>query len=205
MASRTTTRIVVAVALIGAVAYFAPEAVDKVGTFLGDAVGANDAVTIGEGETALLVAANAKAKVVNCAPETIVAQKSCDDLRVLVVDAARMPFIARNTKLAWESGQPAILTMDRIKQRKNRQLACAQFQRNYAGQCDEYPMASTAEGGAGARTEEVPPRENQCQGPSYRAQYPPDGERFLVVISRPDLVATTPFAGADIAKEQGRC
>lgn len=79
---------------------------DKVGTFLGDAVGANDAVTIGEGETALLVAANAKAKVVNCAPETIVAQKSCADLRVLVVDAARMPFIARNTKLAWESGRP---------------------------------------------------------------------------------------------------
>lgn len=207
MASKTTTRVVVTVALIGAVAYFAPEALDRVGTFLGDAVGANDAVVIGEGETALMVAANAKAKVVNCATEVIVAQKSCDDLRVLVVDAARMPFIARNTKQAWESGLPAILTMDRSKQRDNRRQACGAFKPNYGGQCDEYPMASTAtaEGGTGARTEEVPPRENQCQGPRYRSQYPSDGERFLVVISRPDLIATTQFTGADIAKEQGRC
>lgn len=206
MASRTTGRVVVAVALIGAVAYFAPDVVDKVGTFLGDAVGANDAVIIGEGETALMVAANAKAKVINCATETTIAQRSCDGLRVLVVEAGKMPFIARNTKLAWESGLPAMLTMDRSRQTANRAVACPRsFPRMFGGQCDEYPMASTAEGGAGARTEEVPPRENQCQGPSYRAQYPSDGEQFLVVISRPDLVAAAPFTGSDIAKEQGRC
>lgn len=162
MASKTTTRVVVTVALIGAVAYFAPEALDRVGTFLGDAVGANDAVVIGEGETALMVAANAKAKVVNC---------------------------HRGHR------RPEIL----------RRPACGAFKPNYGGQCDEYPMASTAEGGTGVRTEEVPPRENQCQGPRYRSQYPSDGERFLVVISRPDLIATTQFTGADIAKEQGRC
>lgn len=34
------------------------------------------------------------------------------------------------------------------------------------------------------RTEEVPPRENRCQGGSYVRQYPPDGQRFMVVISR---------------------
>jgi hypothetical protein len=153
MASRTTTRIVVAVALIGAVVYFAPEAVDEVGTFLGDAVGANDAVTIGEGETALLVAANAKAKVVNCAPETIVAQKSCDDLHVLVVDAARMPFIARNTKLAWESGRPAILTMDRSKQDANRNVACPRtFPRKFGGH------ATSTRWRAPAKEERVPGR-----------------------------------------------
>jgi hypothetical protein len=140
MASRTTTRVVVAAALVGAAAYFAPEALDTVGTFLGDAVGANDAVTLGEGEAALLVAANAKAKLVNCDPETIVTAKSCDGLRILVVDASRMPA-----------------------------------------------------------------RENQCQGPTYRDQYPPDGTRFLVVISRPDLVASVPYTGVDIAKDQGWC
>lgn len=207
MASRTATRLVVAAALVGAAVYFAPEAVDKVGTWLGDLVGANDAVTVGEGETALLVAAHAKAKVVSCETAVILAEKSCDDLRVLVVDAARMPFIARNTKLAWESGRPAILTMNRAKEDANRRQVCRgrKFQRLYGGQCDEYPMASTGEGGAGARTEEVPPRENQCQGPLNRAQYPPDGQRFLVLISHPNLVASNPFTGTDIAKEQGWC
>ncbi len=205
MAGRTTTRIAVAAALVGAVVYFAPEALDEIGDALGDAVGANDAVTLGEGESALLVAANAKAKLVNCDPGTIVAEKSCDGLRVLVVDAARMPFIARNTKLAWESDSPAMLTMARGKQRVNRRQACGTFRASFGGQCDEYPMASTAEGGSGARTEEVPPRENQCQGPTYRDQYPPDGTRFLVVISHPDLVASAPYAGVDIAKDKGRC
>lgn len=206
MASKTTTRVVIAAALAGAVAYVAPEVVDEVGTFLGDAVGATDAVTIGEGETALLVAANAKAKLVNCDPGTIVTERSCDGLRILVVDASRMPFIARNTKLAWESGHPAVLTTNRTKMSANRAAACPKsFLKPHGGQCDEYPMASTEEGGADARTEEVPGRENQCQGGMYGAQYPPDGQRFLVVIRHPDLVASGPFTGRDIAKEQGRC
>lgn len=204
MTSKTTTRLAAAALVVGIV-YFAPEAVDKAGTWLGSLVGAKDAVIIGEGETALMVAVDAEAKVVNCEPAAIVAEKSCDGLRVLVVDAARMPFIARNTKLAWESGLPAVLTMARGKQRDNRGQACGKFKRTYGGQCDEYPMASTAEGGRGAQVEEVPRRENRCQGPLYRDQYPPDGERFLVVIGRPDLVATGPFTGADLAKEQGRC
>lgn len=199
MASKTATGVVV-IAAVCAVAYLAPEAVDKVGDFLGDVVGANDAVVIGEGESALLVAADAKAKVVNCAPATIVAERSCDGLRVLVVDAARMPFIARNTKLAWESGKPAVLTMDRGRLNENRKQACPRsFPKPYGGQCDEYPMASTVEGGANARTEEVPVRENACQGGLYVRQYPANGERFLVVISHPERVASAPFTGADIA------
>lgn len=149
-----------------------------------------------------MVAANAEAKVVTCTTEAILARKSCDGLRILVVDATRMPFIARNTKLAWESGLPAVLTMDRSKQGANRQQACGGFEPNYGGQCDEYPMASTAEGGAGARTEEVPGRENLCQGGTYVRQYPPNGEQFLVVIKRPDLVASGPFTGADVAASQ---
>lgn len=202
MASKTTTRLVVMAALVGAAVYFAPKAVNKVGTFLGDLVGANDAVTIGEGETALMVAANAEAKVINCATATILNRKSCDGLHILIVDAARMPFIARNTKLAWESGLPAVLTMDRVKQGDNRKQACRKFKASFGGQCDEYPMATTAEGGADARTEEVPRRENACQGGSYKHQYPPDGERFMVVISRPDLIASDSFAGTDIAASQ---
>jgi deoxyribonuclease NucA/NucB len=202
MASKTTTRLVAIAVLVGGAVYFAPKAVDAVGTFLGDLVGANDAAIIGEGETALMVAANAKAKVVNCATEAIVAQRSCDGLRILVVDATRMPFVARNTKLAWEAGSPAVLTMDRAKQRANRQQACGRFKPMHGGQCDEYPMASTTEGGASARTEEVPGRENGCQGGLYVRQYPPNGERFLVVISRPNLIASGPFTGVDVAANQ---
>jgi hypothetical protein len=203
MASRTTTRLVVAAVLVVGVVYFAPEAVDKVGTWLGDLAGANDAVTIGEGETALMVAANAKAKLGNCDTTAILAEQTCDGLRILVVEATKMPFIARNTKLAWASGSPAVLRMDRSRQTGNRRQACGKFKTSYGGQCDEYPMASTAEGGTGARTEEVPGRENLCQGGSYMHQYPPNGEQFLVVISRPDLIASDPFTGTDIAANQG--
>jgi hypothetical protein len=203
MSSRTGTRVVPTAVLIGAVVYFAPEAVDKVGGFLGDLAGANDAVTIGEGETTLMVAANAEATVVNCEPATILAERSCGGLRILVVDAAKMPFIARNTKLAWESGSPAVLTMDRSKQAANRRQACRAFTPAHGGQCDEYPMAGTAEGGASARTDEVPSREQACQGGSYVRQYPPNGERFLVVVSRPDLIASGPFTGVDTAVNEG--
>lgn len=184
--------------------YFTLKAVGAVGTFLGNMVGATDAVTVGEAETALMVAAETEAKFASCSPATAITEKHCGDLRVLVVDASRMPFIARNTKLAWESGRPAILTMNRGKIRSNRAAACPKsFPTPHGGQCDEYPMASTEEGGVRARREEVPPRENRCQGGMYGAQYPPDGERFLVVISKPDLVATGPFTGSDIAADQG--
>jgi hypothetical protein len=127
-------------------------------------------------------------------------------LHAQVVDAARMPFIARNTKLGWEDGQPGILTMNRGKQVTNRAAACPRsFPRLHGGSCDEFPMAPTDEGGAGARAEEVPVRENSCQGGSYGKQYPQDGARFLVVISNPDLIAVEAFTGTDIAKENGLC
>ncbi|XVV02481.1 NucA/NucB deoxyribonuclease domain-containing protein [Actinosynnema sp. CA-248983] len=158
------------------------------------------------GDTQVLVASDAASVVKRCTPEQLTVERSCDDRRVLVVDAAKMPFIARNTKLAWDDGHPGVLTMNRSKQTANRAAACPRsFARPHGGSCDEYPMASTDQGGAGARAEEVPKRENLCQGGSYGAQYPKDGDEFLVVIIHPDNVATTPFTGKDIAMEQGAC
>lgn len=197
---------VLAVAAAGA--YLAPELVDGVGGVISDITGANDAVVVGAGDSTFLVAADAQAKVAACAPDQVLARKECDGLRVLTVNAAKMPFIARNTKLAWEEGKPAILTMDRRRQPANRDAACGGFVHRHpppTGSCDEYPMAATVEGGTGARVEEVPLRENACQGGSYTRQYPPDGTRFLVVIVRPELVATEAFDGVDVAKEQGQC
>lgn len=38
-----------------------------------------------------------------CTADQVLVEKECDGLKVLTVDANRVPFIARNTKLAWES------------------------------------------------------------------------------------------------------
>src|SRR5262245_38809974 len=82
------------------VALRAEYGVSKVLDFVQDITGASDAVVIGEGDAAIMVAADAESTVKSC-QATIIQDKRCGDLHVLFVDAARMPFIARNTKLAW--------------------------------------------------------------------------------------------------------
>lgn len=53
--------------------------------------------------------------------------------------------------------------------------------------------------------QEVPLRENACQGGSCGRQYPKDGTRFPVAIVHPEHVAAEPFAGVDVAREKGLC
>jgi deoxyribonuclease NucA/NucB len=162
--------------------------------------------TVTDAAGSVLVASSVAPDVRRCGVRQVLEQNRCGDQRVLLVNARKMPFIARNTKLAWEEGKPAVLTMNRARQQRNRDLACPDsFPRRYGGQCDEYPMASTNEGGGGARTEEVPGRENQCQGGSYRRQYPKEGVRFMVVIVYPGDIATGPYVGRDIAQDGGVC
>lgn len=190
---------------VGAVAVFG---LDTVMNTVNDAIGGVTGGTevIGNGGSQVLIASSANTEAGKCSTDEMVAQKKCGDLNVLIVDANRMPFIARNTRLAWESGRPGLLTMNRPKQRENRTAACPRsFLKPYGGQCDEYPMAVTDEGGEGARAEEVPGRENSCQGGMYGAQYPKDGDKFLVVIAHPQHIAPHPFTGTDIAKDQGWC
>lgn len=78
-----------------------------------------------------------------------------------------------------------------------------------AGSCDEYPFASSMEGGAGARTEEVPIREQDCQGgtlsTAYRYQDIAVGDSFLVVILNPDSVADDEFRGIDTGEDRSAC
>jgi hypothetical protein len=157
VASRTRGGVLVVAVVALAGAFFAPKLFDKLGSMVSDVTGANDAVTIGQGDTAIMVAVDAQPKLVTCDPAKIISEKRCGDLKILVVRAVKMPFIARNTKLAWESGRPAVLTMNRAKQDANRRAACSSvFVARYDGQCDEYPMASTNEGGKGARTTRCP-------------------------------------------------
>lgn len=195
--------IIIAVVAVG---YFGVGNVyDAVTGFFGGATGSGVEI-IGDGDSRVMTATSAESEVKNCTAEQIITNRECGDLSVLLVNARKMPFVARNTELAWKSGLPAVLTMNRSKQGANRAVACPpSFPRPHGGSCDEYPMASTDQGGSGARAEEVPQRENLCQGGSYRTQYPKDGDNFVVVIIYPDQIAPGPFTGTDIAKEQGAC
>lgn len=204
MATRSKVGVLLPVVII--VAAVAVAGGEKVmDTVAGLFTGGGTAV-LGEGDSRVMIASEAESDAKQCGAPQLVADKRCGDLHILLVDANKIPFIARNTTLAWESGRPGVLTMNRAKQDGNRRAACPRsFPKKYGGQCDEYPMASTEEGGAGARTEEVPGRENSCQGGMYGAQYPKDGEQFLVAIIHPDQIATGVFSGVDIAKDQGLC
>ncbi|MDQ3402935.1 MAG: NucA/NucB deoxyribonuclease domain-containing protein, partial [Actinomycetota bacterium] len=153
---------------------------------------------IGEGDYQIMVSSGDESKVENCTARQVIQQKQCDDLKIVVIDAKKMSFISRGIKEAWESGLPGILTMNRAREDVNRAASCRskRYKKNYLGtSCDEYPMAPTEQGGHNAHVEEVPKRENLCQGGTVRWQYPRDGENFLVVISNPDNIAPGPYRG----------
>jgi hypothetical protein len=162
---------------------------------------------VGEGDNQFMVAASASSDVRKCMPQQELADSQCDDLKFIIFDAAKMPFITRNISTAWQSGKPGVLTKDSTAEPGNRKQVCLpSFPRPYGGQCDEYPFASTSQGGAGAQEQEVPARENQCQGGTltvgYRAAGIKDQDSYLVVIIHPNQIAAGPFQGIDIAKEQ---
>jgi hypothetical protein len=129
--------------------------------------------------------------------------RSCaSDVKVVVIDAAKMPFIARNIKLAWQDGKPAILHRESAGSRAKRTKACgpSMFTRTLpSGSCDEYSFASSREGGEGSRTEQVHQDEQNCQGGTISSayQYTPinEGTAYLVVIWHPDQIAQQPWAG----------
>ncbi|CRK55913.1 hypothetical protein [Alloactinosynnema sp. L-07] len=162
---------------------------------------------VGDGEAQFMVAGSAADDVGRCKPE---ADPECDGLKFVVIDAAKMPFIARNISTAWQVGKPGVLTKDRLAEGVNRRKVCLpSFPQSHGGQCDEFPFASTRQGGEGAQEHEVPARENQCQGGTlaraYVAARIADGDDFLVVITHPNKIAPGPFQGIDIALDQGGC
>ncbi|GAA3040490.1 NucA/NucB deoxyribonuclease domain-containing protein [Actinokineospora globicatena] len=190
-------------AVAGIVAYFGPEAV--IDTVTG-AFENQEPVLIEDEGHQLLVGGDGEAKARQCTVTVALTTRQCGDVKVVVIDAAKMPFIARNIHLAWGEGQPSVLTRNSAKQPANRAAACGRFVPKNGGSCDEYSFATTDEGGSGARTEEVPLREQRCQGGTISSGYAKakigQGDSFLVVISNPAQVATTGFTGADVADEQ---
>ncbi len=94
------------------------------------------------------------------------------------------PTVGAHMQAAQDAGYPMLLTRltDRSAIRRNRYAAC----RNVAPSCDEYPFASTYQGGAGASTATVPLWENRVQGGYIGAFYVRarlrDGDPFAVVV-----------------------
>jgi hypothetical protein len=112
---------------------------------------------------------------------------AAEGVPTLEIDAARMPNIARNIQSAIDDGQPDLLNReaDPAVIQANRAAACAGF--CGPGSPDEYPFASTTQGGAGARVEGVPLAEQRIQGGVLSSFYQKfgigQGDPFWVLVN----------------------
>jgi Deoxyribonuclease NucA/NucB len=106
-------------------------------------------------------------------------------LPVFVVRVKRTPAIAAHIRTAQAAGKPAILHRAVPTPRDRRPGACRGWRG--PGSCDEYPFASTYEGGPGkASIAGVPLWEQRRQGGDllgfYRRHRIGDGDAFVVVV-----------------------
>lgn len=112
------------------------------------------------------------------------------DLPVHVVDGSRTPQIAHGTDAAFAAGHPNVLhrTTDPDIISANRDAATAGFTGRPLSP-DEYPFASTIEGGPGAHVTPVPLREQRVQGGQISSFYQKhgigDGDPFRVEVRWP--------------------
>jgi hypothetical protein len=117
-------------------------------------------------------------------------------LPVLLVSRSVMPQIAAHIADAQAMGYPSILTYRKLSpyklQQKGKRMkrigaGCDDFvPTTPGGSCDEYPFATTYEGGSGSSIREVPQTEQNTQGTEYivflRANKIQDGDRFIVEV-----------------------
>lgn len=204
MAKRTSSRLLLPVIIVvGLVAVFG---VDKV-TDVIEGIFRGDPVIVGEGDYQFLVGSDGEAKADECTAQETLTTRRCGDLKVVIIDAAKMSFIARNIKLAWVDGKPALLHRESTGARSKRGKVCGSFKKTYPrGSCDEFAFASSREGGAGSRAEEVHEDEQDCQGGTiswaYRNLPINEGDEYLVVINHPDKIATQAWAGQEVKVNQ---
>lgn len=202
MARRTSSGLVPLIIAAGAVIVFGSQLLDGVQDLLPDFGGRSDAE--------YAVAPGIRPRTDKCTADQILNDRKCDNIKVVQIDATKMPFIARNIQLAWSEGKPFILHKDAPgTDEPKRNAACGRFKAQFPkGSCDEFVFASSQEGGRpeNVRIEEVPLREQNCQGGTLRQEYRraqiTEGDAFTVVITNPDRIADRPYWGVDIAKEQ---
>jgi RHS repeat-associated protein len=111
--------------------------------------------------------------------------RNADNLPVLEISRSKMPNIAKNIEIAQQLGQPSVLTRTTNPTliTSNRDIATRGF--NIISP-DEYPFASTLEGGFGAQVKIVPLKEQQIQGGVLSSFYMKNsiqnGDKFLVKV-----------------------
>ncbi len=109
---------------------------------------------------------------------------------ILVYPGFVTPTVGDHMQDAQDAGHPMLLSYlaSQSARTRNRNAACPAWKRAqmYPLECDEYPFASTYQGGAGASTRAVPPLENAAQGGFisgfYRRVRLRDGDVFAVVV-----------------------
>jgi Deoxyribonuclease NucA/NucB len=106
-----------------------------------------------------------------------------------VISSSRYPDIAKFDK-AQLAKHPSWATLTRVSPAqadKNRKVACKGFVAPKGESCDEFPYASTSQGGAGAARKAVKKKENDSQGGNlvgfYNANRLFYGEKFHVKVS----------------------
>ncbi|MGW3044377.1 NucA/NucB deoxyribonuclease domain-containing protein [Kitasatospora sp. NPDC001159] len=115
-------------------------------------------------------------------------ESDCRQIPVMVVDGKKTPKIAINDQSAIDSGQPFLLHALRNEKDadRNRELAGCKSAWQGPQSCDEYPFASTYEGGIGAQTMGVPVAEQRIQGPDISGFYSRKrikrGDEFMVLV-----------------------
>ena len=106
--------------------------------------------------------------------------------------------IYKHTLDAFRQGKPPILTYDPVGKNERRKQAQKNYPSRYSEglERDEYPYASTREGGAGASIAYVPKGENSLQGGQLSALYSTlqTGDRFLVLPVPKDKEPDAPIA-----------
>lgn len=152
----------------------------------------------------VLMVTSAGPQVVQCPPGG-----GCPN-KVLKIDARKMPFIAQNIEAAIDEGIANVLSKGAPgEDRARRAVACRGFRPAFGGTCDEFPFASSQQGGLGARVAEVPGREQSCQGGTisrfYQTNNIQTGQGFLVNVINKDAIPTGPYAGGDPALDKGVC
>jgi nicotinamidase-related amidase len=114
-------------------------------------------------------------------------------LPTVTFSKAKVPNIAAHIEAAQKAGKPATLTkVDSTTQAANRSAACKGFTATAAEKakgftsCDEYPFASSKEGGTNASTSAVPVSEQNSQGGTLSAFYQGNsiqtGDKFQVSV-----------------------
>lgn len=105
------------------------------------------------------------------------------------IDPTRFPEAAKNVSDAQAQGQPRVVTVERTGSTARRRGSTGQNTepRTIGTDIDEYPPASTMEGGRGAHTRRIPSGDNRGAGGSYGGQIRdvPNGGRIEIIPEPP--------------------